>query len=380
MRSINRHSMVLGLAVAFIATACGSDPKTSQPPGATAAPTATTTTATTTTTVATTAVETTIAATTTAQADDGAETAYATKAFNLPFDVNVPAWLPAAPTEEQPNFVTWVTWGASDIDRAVRVLIPVNVHPPGGGDTIPPPEDYLAYLLGQADHGAHFTDTTNTTVGGRPATIVTATVDDSLDGSLGCPEEESAAADCFGLKPEVVLRIAVIDTGDKTLLIWLRNNADNPTIETEPFEQMLTTIRFSDRPVEAPAPPPVPVATPLDGTYRCTITKEDALAHGTPNDKKPEILATFPWVFTSTLKDGTTHLELHDSDGDHDLGVGTYTVNGDQITYAWQDGSPSLTYTFSVDDDGTLHLLVPVGPMDPESVFVGTTKPWDKID
>ena len=43
--------------------------------------------------------------------------------------------------------------------------------------------------LQQTDHGAHFADTTTTTVGGRPATIVTATVDDSLDGSLGCPSQ-----------------------------------------------------------------------------------------------------------------------------------------------------------------------------------------------
>jgi TRAP-type C4-dicarboxylate transport system substrate-binding protein len=125
-------------------------------------------------------------------------------------------------------------------------------------------------------------------------------------------------------------------------------------------------------------PPSAPVATSLDGTYRWTITKEDALAHGTMNESKPETLATFPWVFTVTLKDGTMHTTQRDSDGDHDLGVATYTVKGDQSTVTLEDGSTS-TVTFSVDDDGTLH-LVPVGPWDPGDVFVTTTKPWDKID
>ena len=108
------------------------------------------------------------------------------KAFNLPFDVTVPGWLDATPSVEQPNFVTWQS---PTVDRAVRFLIPVNVYPPGGTGPTSPPPDYLHYLLAQTDHGAHFADQTQTTVGGKPATIVTATVDNSLDGSLGCPDK-----------------------------------------------------------------------------------------------------------------------------------------------------------------------------------------------
>ena len=96
---------------------------------------------------------------------------------------------------------------------------------------------------------------------------------------------------------------------------------------------MLTSIRFSKRTVEASPATTASVATLLDGTYQWTITKDDALAHGTPNDKTPENLATFPWVFTMTMKDGTTHLKHRDGDGAQDDGVGAYTVNGDQLTF-----------------------------------------------
>src|SRR6266540_2648517 len=80
---------------------------------------------------------------------------------------------------------TFVTWEAADGGLKVRFLVPVNVYPPGCTGTTPPPQDYLAYLRAQSDHGGHFTDVTETTIGGHPATILTATTDTSLDGSLG---------------------------------------------------------------------------------------------------------------------------------------------------------------------------------------------------
>ena len=161
---------------------------------------------------------------TTAAADQEGST-YVTRVFSEPFEVTAPALLPTEPSIDESNFVTWEST-ASD-GPAVRFLVPVNVFPPGSTDTTPPPDDYLAYLLAQAEHGAHFVDQTETTVGARPATLLTATVDESLDGSLGCPEQDMAAGDCFGLQPENTLRMAVIDVGDRTLLAWLRH--DNRT-------------------------------------------------------------------------------------------------------------------------------------------------------
>jgi hypothetical protein len=262
----------------------------------------------------------------------------------------------------------------------VRFLIPVNLYPPDGTGTTPPPKDYVAYLLSQTDFGAHFADVTETTVGGRPATIVTATVDDSLDGSLGCPEEDMPAADCFGLQPDFILRIAVIDTGDRTLLVWLRNTvaADaDMTAEADSFQQLLTGVRFSERAVQAPPATVAPAPTPLDGTYGWTITEEDALAHGTPGDKEPESSALLPSTFTVTMDDGAWDIRYRDSGGDHDEGGGTYTVEGDQVVFDWH--GTLLAFTFTVDDDGTLH-LEPQPPMNAGDQFIWTTKPWERID
>ncbi len=100
----------------------------------------------------------------------------------------------------------------------------MDVYAPGDTAASPPPDDYLTYLLGQSEDGATFSDQSETTVDGLPATLVTATVEDSLDGSVGCPAEDVAADECYGLQPEVTVRMAVIDAGDSTLLAWLRHS------------------------------------------------------------------------------------------------------------------------------------------------------------
>ena len=75
---------------------------------------------------------------------------------------------------------------------------------------------------------------------------MTATTPNSLDGSLGCQEEEMFAADCFGLQPDLILRIAVIDTDAGPLLVWVRDirGADDRDIEYESFDAMLASLRF----------------------------------------------------------------------------------------------------------------------------------------
>jgi hypothetical protein len=172
----------------------------------------------------------------------GVGSTYSSSTFVVPFDVTLPSWLPETPTVDEHNFVTWE---ATDADRAVRVLAPVNLYPPGGSGTTPPPQDYLAYLLSQSDHGGQFADVSKATVGGHPATILTATTKNSLDGSLGCQQDGMAAADCFGLQPDVTLRIAVIDTGGQTVLIWLRNTVGvDETQQLKDFDQMLSSIHF----------------------------------------------------------------------------------------------------------------------------------------
>jgi hypothetical protein len=156
---------------------------------------------------------------------------------------------------------------------AVRFLVPETVYRPGDMNDINAPADYLPYLLSQAGAGAHFRDQTRGTVGGQPATFVTATADRSLDGSLGCPVRSTPAPACFGLQPDLDLRIAVLRLHDRTLLIWLRtdknmNPADVAT-HVQSFKDMLASVRFSSRPVQPTAPA---TNTPLDGTYQMTIS------------------------------------------------------------------------------------------------------------
>lgn len=120
----------------------------------------------------------------------------------------------------------------------------------------------------------------------------------------------------------------------------------------------------------------------LNGTYRWTLTTEDVLASPTEG-KSAAHLATFPWIFTMTLQDGTwsfTHTEAGQpmTDASHDK----FSVAGDRISFVWPEGGGpgyTITFTFSVDDQGELHLR-PVPPMNPGEVFVWTTHPWTKID
>jgi hypothetical protein len=173
---------------------------------------------------------------------------YSTQAFIPPFDVTVPDLFPTEATTDTTNFVTWDT-GAEGAP-AVRFLVPVVVYVPGETEATPPPDDYLTYLLGQSEDGATFSDQSATTVDGMPATLVTATAEESLDGSLGCPDEDVAAEDCYGLQADLTLRIAVIDTGDSTLLAWLRHAGPEETGdaagEFAAFEDMLSTVSFRD--------------------------------------------------------------------------------------------------------------------------------------
>lgn len=119
-----------------------------------------------------------------------------------------------------------------------------------------------------------------------------------------------------------------------------------------------------------------PSSALLDGTYRWTITKADALAHGLPSDKTPENLEQLPAVFTVTMTHGTWTFTHRDGGGDYDDGGGTYTVDADRVTFEWIGST--LTFAFSVDGDGTLH-LDPQPPMQPGDIFVWATNPWERV-
>jgi len=176
---------------------------------------------------------------------------YSSKALVVRLTVTVDAGLKSPPNPDSPNLLSWDA-AASD-ENKVRFLVPVELYRPGTSTPVAPPKDYLTYLQGQAKDGAELSKVTKTTVDGHPATLMnlTSTVDAShpdgfLDGSLGCPERGADQAEgCFGPQPDLLLRLAVVDVGETTLLAWARMNKDNPDPAfAAMFEQMLSSVRF----------------------------------------------------------------------------------------------------------------------------------------
>jgi TRAP-type transport system periplasmic protein len=106
------------------------------------------------------------------------------------------------------------------------------------------------------------------------------------------------------------------------------------------------------------------VPADLNGVYRYTITKKDAIAAGAGDD--PD----YPTTNTVWLQDGS----FRASGGLR----ATYSVTGDRITFDIPDFGYSLTFTLSVDGSGNLH-LTPVQPMDKGDAVLWSTKPWIKI-
>jgi TRAP-type transport system periplasmic protein len=161
--------------------------------------------------------------------------------------------------------------------------------------------------------------------------------------------------------------------------------------QTKAFIEVIEELKQSTRaekPLSIPAActGPVPAApngglatTPsnLNGTYRWTMTKQDALASPT-EDKSPEHLAIFPLIFTATLKDGTWTLRHTGGEVEIDSPGDSYAVHGSRIAFNWSRVGITLTFAYMRDDAGNLHLK-PIPPMDPGDVFVWTTHPWMKI-
>lgn len=186
------------------------------------------------------------AAAASAEAGTAPPSAFASSAFSVPLELSaLPTWLPERPAEEAANFLTWTGEGEW-IERAVRFLVPVSVYPPGSASTAPVPQDYLGFLRGQTQFGARFSDETALTIDGHSATVMTATTSTSLDGGLGCPEDGIAASDCYGVQPNLALRMAVVEVDSRTLLAWTRaaEGADN-TEQFADFETMLAGLRFA---------------------------------------------------------------------------------------------------------------------------------------
>jgi hypothetical protein len=186
----------------------------------------------------------------TTAASSAASQTYSSKAFVLPLTVTVDAALKSPPNADSHNLLSW---DSASIDKWVRFLVPVNLYRPGSSVRAAVPKDYLRYLQGQTKDNVEFSDVTKITVDGHPATLMTATstIDAShpqgfVDGSLGCPKPDAEQHEgCYGIQPQGIIRLAVVDVGGTTLLAWARTNKDHPDQAFYAmFERMLTSVRF----------------------------------------------------------------------------------------------------------------------------------------
>jgi len=109
-----------------------------------------------------------------------------------------------------------------------------------------------------------------------------------------------------------------------------------------------------------------PPSSHLNGTYRYVLTQEDA-------DKVGDRDTGYPAVTTIVLEDGRLEGGCFGADG------GTYSVDGDRITFHSIEYGYDTTVTFSRDDQGNLD-LTPVPPIDAGDAFNCFYKPWRKID
>jgi hypothetical protein len=284
------------------------------------------------------------ASTTAAVAAGASGAPYSTKTFVLPLDVTVPAFLPAAPSVDQPNFVTWE---ATDAERAVRVMAPVNLYQPGAATATPVPADYYDYLRGLGAHGVHFDNVVATKVGGKPAHVVTITTDTSLDGALGCPADGLSPGDCFGPQPDLSLRMAVIDVNDQALLIWLRQTAASVSPDLlRAFDQMLNSVTFANRAVALPAAASTG-PTPVDGVWTASWTFDDLKSSSLLYDNGE--LNDGNWgEETLTFGAGQFSVRVVNPKDDETVN-GTFTVSGDVLTM--HHGTEQFVMHWSITGD-----------------------------
>jgi TRAP-type C4-dicarboxylate transport system substrate-binding protein len=116
---------------------------------------------------------------------------------------------------------------------------------------------------------------------------------------------------------------------------------------------------------EQPAAHAGTVPADLNGTYRYLLTKEDARRVGDPE------VDQFPHVNTVKLRDGKVE------GGCFGQGA-TYSVTGDQITFDTPEYGYTMTFTFSVDGKGNLH-LTPAPSVEKGDALECSYKPWIKI-
>ncbi len=190
--------------------------------------------------------------------------------FQPAFSANLPAWVAevmTAPTEQTADTVTWNRCE----ERPVCIgLDAYTIRYLTRGST--EPATYAGYLARMEElrrAGAlDVTDSRQTTVDGRPATVYSLlTNGDTADG-MGC----FTTLRCQDFYTDNLARYAVVDTGSAPLVIGMRTFVENPQgqVWIDQLDGMLATLRLSS--------PAYPGVSELIGTYEATLTQSAAAA------------------------------------------------------------------------------------------------------
>ena len=116
-------------------------------------------------------------------------------------------------------------------------------------------------------------------------------------------------------------------------------------------------------------------AAALNGVYEIVVTDEALIAAGVTD---PAAIAENHGTWTWTLDDGTWHWEqVADNPINNPSDDGTYTVSGDEITFA-QPGFPGVVLRFEQDADGNL-TLEPITVDDPLIEVVLASAVWTRV-
>ncbi len=272
---------------------------------------------------------------------------FASSGFVQPFSATLPAWASSiAPTTALTHrLITWEQAPCPNActdgtDSKLRVLAPRSVVKPNADASVPMPDfaDYLTYLKTLERSGAIVvSDRATVTVDGHPATVLTVTAPSTLEGAMACELAAPATNGCWGFIAAFRLRLAVIDVGKHPLLVWARTNESSTQTagSDADLNAMLTSMSF--QPAGA-SPSPSEATAGLEGTWRTTVTRADAirvLARAGLKQTASTVLNEFP------ESSGPLRLELRIGGGSY----GIWVINADGTASTMDGQSYELTGT-----------------------------------
>ena len=158
--------------------------------------------------------------------------------FAVPLSVRPPRALVLEAAADR--LVTWKV--PSNDDDKIRIMAPRFVHPDDAGPGRAP-ADYHAYLTGLAARGAVLTDESKVRIAGVAGRLFTITSKRTIEDGLGCWSDAPDA--CFGLPPELTLRMATLTVDGQPVVLWARTTTARPNADVVgAFERMLPTLRI----------------------------------------------------------------------------------------------------------------------------------------